>query len=350
MSIEGVDLVITNKQKEFIDKILSAFFSPKRLEFSSFIPHPSSFFFCSCITRFDGQTRALVKIEDGCDSFCTYCIIPYVRGGKIISRPADSIIQEIKNLALNGHKEIVLTGIHLGAYGRDIEGNMNLAAIVKLVHEIEGIERIRLSSIEPMDISEELILEASRLPKFAHHFHIPLQSGSDKILHLMNRNYTPQDFDTIIAKIRAAIPDAGISTDVMVGFPGENESDFEDTYNLATRLKFSRMHVFRYSPREGTPAAKFPDQVPSYVSALRSQRLISLAEQLAKDFHAQMLGQRAEVLVEDTREGKNSLLAGFTSNYVRALISDATEDMIGQILAVRLVDIEDEYIIGSIVE
>jgi len=344
----GVDLALTNSEKLSIGEYLRDFAA--KGVFSDKIPpnpplqrgeilHPH-------ITTFDGQTRALVKVQDGCDSFCTYCIVPYVRGGKIRSRPADSILSEVRALAENGHREVVLTGIHLGAYGKELTDGTTLADVVRAVHGVDGIGRIRLSSIEPMDVSHDLIREMARLPKCAHHFHVSLQSGSDKILKLMRRGYMSAEFAALIGRIKTAMPDVGLSTDVMVGFPGETEGDFQDTCDLVERAKFSRLHVFRYSPRSGTPAAKFPNQVQGIVASRRSQELRALGDRLAREFHSQMLGQVAEVLLEDSREGKDRLLAGFTSNYVRVLVADAADKLAGQIIKVKLVDMQDEYMIG----
>ncbi len=318
---------------------LNGNFSDQIVSGGDFLWHPG-------ITTFDGQTRALVKIEDGCDSFCTYCIIPYTRGGTIRSRPIDGIIPEVRSLAKNGHREVVLTGIHLGAYGRDMTDGTMLAHVLRAVHDVDGIERIRLSSIEPMDISDDLIDTMARLPKCALHFHVSLQSGSDKILGLMRRGYTSSDFEDVVNKIRAAMPDVGLSTDVMVGFPGETEQDFRDTYDLISRVKFNRLHVFRYSPR-GTPAAKFPDQVQGSIASRRSEKARSLGDSLAQEFRSRMLGKLADVLVEDSREGKDKLLAGFTSNYVRVLIADASNKLTGRVIRVRLMNMENEYMIGQ---
>ena len=209
-NIQNVTLVLSNKDKPFIDKFLNGIINEVQNE-TNFYP---------CITSFDDQTRALVKIEEGCDSMCTYCIVPHVRGCTIHSRPIDSILQEVQALTKNGYKEIVLTGIHLGAYGKDFTNGNGLPDVLKTIHAFDGIKRIRLSSIEPMDVSDELINEISRLPKCAHHLHISLQSGSDKILRLMRRGYTSSEFESLVNKIRLAIPDVGISTDVMVGFRG----------------------------------------------------------------------------------------------------------------------------------
>lgn len=339
--IPEVDLVLPNCQKPFIDEHLDKIMvmpsdTSRNYEDRDFI------------TTFNGQTRALIKIEDGCDSFCTYCIVPHVRGGFIRSRPVASIVREAQALAASGHRELVLTGIHLGAYGKDMVDGTKLHHVIRSIHDVDGIQRIRLSSIEPMDISDDLISDISRLPKCAHHFHISLQSGSDKILGLMNRGYTSADFEKLASRIRAAIPDVGISTDVMVGFPGETEQDVMDTYSLISRVKFSRLHVFRYSPRPGTPAVSFPGHVQESVAYRRSQRIRALGERLAREFCIQLLGKTAEVLVEDSREGKDNLLAGFTSNYVRVLITDAGDALAGQMVLVKLIDIEGEYVIGHL--
>lgn len=358
-SIRGVDLVLPNSEKPFILEYLDGASGWRRVGSDrDWASHP-------CVTKFDGQTRALVKIEDGCDNFCTYCIIPYVRGGSIRSRPIDSILHEVRSLAKNGHKEVVLTGIHLGAYGRDLVDNIRLSDVLRAIHAVDGIERIRLSSVEPMDISDELIHEISRLPKCAHHLHISLQSGSDRILQLMNRGYTSSEFLGVTNKISSAIPDIGISTDVMVGFPGETDSDFADTCALVEKVRFSRLHVFRYSPRKGTPAEKFPGRVPDSVSIERSQKLISLGKRLAQEFHSRMLGQKAEVLVEGIKHARgleshsysadidgfvpqedNGPLSGFTSNYVKVLLPNETSESLGQLIKVKLIDMKDDYMIG----
>jgi threonylcarbamoyladenosine tRNA methylthiotransferase MtaB len=337
-NIKNVNLVLSNKDKPFIDKFLNGIINESQNE-TDFYP---------CITTFDDQTRALIKIEEGCDSMCTYCIVPYVRGRTIHSRPIDSIQQEVKSLAENGYKEVVFTGIHLGAYGKDFSDGIGLPEVLKAIHAVDGIERIRLSSIEPMDVSDELIDEISHLPKFAHHLHISLQSGSGKILRLMRRGYTSLEFENLINRIRLSIPDAGISTDVMVGFPGETDQDFAETCDLISRVRFSRLHVFRYSPREGTPAVKFPNRVPDRVSSKRSDEIIAIGDILQQEFNSGMLGKYADVLIEDKREGKDKLLAGFTSNYARVLVIDATGNHINSILHVKLIGLESDYLVGMI--
>ncbi len=343
LSIDGVDLVLSNRDKPFIDQYLDNLLNlPHVLKPSDDLDfHPR-------ITTFDGQTRAIVKIEDGCDSMCSYCIVPYVRGKSIISRPISSIINEVKDLVKNGYKEIVLTGIHLGAYGKELYYEFDLADVIDSIHRIDGIERIRLSSIEPTDLTEKIIDTISKLPKCAHHFHIPLQSGSDRILRLMRRFYTASDFERIVNDIRSKIPDVGISSDIMVGFPGETDQDFKATYDLISKLRLNRLHVFRYSPREGTPASKFPNPVPNVISSKRSDEVIELGRRLMIEFYSRMIGQTVQVLIEDTREGKSQLLAGWTSNYARVLVKNADQSDIGYIRQTRIIGIDEEHLIGLI--
>lgn len=218
--------------------------------------------------------------------------------------------------------------------------------IIESIHPIERIKRIRLSSIEPMDIPDELINQVTELLKCAPHFHIPLQSGNNEILKCMRRGYTTEKYARLVEKIRDAIPDAGITTDVMVGFPGEAEVQFNDTCNFVKAMGFSRLHVFRYSARKGTPAASYPNQIPLEVSTKRCQTLRKIGESLSVEFRLKMLGKNADVLVEDSREGNSKLLAGYTGNYIRTLI-DVPDSMIGELIQVRLIRIEDKFMIAA---
>ena len=337
--IEGVDVVFGNRDKQHLAEYL------QKLEEIAEIPTLKSDNHAALnITTFDNQTRALVKVQDGCDSFCSYCIVPHVRG-RIKSRPSADIISEVARLAQNAYKEVVITGVHLGAYGKDIDMKYTLADVIERIHPIDGIERIRLSSIEPMDIPDDFIPRLAKLPKFAPHFHLPLQSGNDEILRRMNRRYTTAEYARLIEKVRGAFPDVGITTDIMVGFPSETEAQFKDTYNFIKAMKFSRLHVFRYSPREGTPAANYPNQIPARIAAERGYIIRELGYQLAGEFRLTMLGREMAVLIEDSREGKSNLLAGFTGNYIRVLV-DVSDDMINKMIRVRLGEIEGEFVKG----
>jgi threonylcarbamoyladenosine tRNA methylthiotransferase MtaB len=259
------------------------------------------------------------------------------------SRPLPDIVQEAQQIAANGYKEIVITGVHLGAYGLDIGRQTSIAAILEHIHPIDGIERIRFSSIEAMNFPPDLVDRMAALPKCMPHFHLPLQAGSDKILRQMRRRYTRAEFSRLVEKLRTSFPDVGITTDVMVGFPGETDADFEDSLQFVEEIGFNQLHVFRYSPRRGTPAADYSDHVPPHISAERSKAMIAQGKQLGVGFRRGMLGKTMGVLVEESREGTDGHLAGFTENYLRVLM-DVPDSTINRILPVKLTALEGEFI------
>ena len=292
------------------------------------------------------RTRALIKVQDGCSAFCTYCIIPYVRG-RMTSRPLDDIAEEARRIADSGIKEIVITGVHLGAYGMDTGRDRDIADILEHIHDIEGIERIRFSSIEPMYFPDTLGERMAALPKCMPHFHLPIQAGSDEILRQMRRRYTTADFAHLVGNLRRVFgDDVGITTDIMVGFPGETDAHFEESCRFVEDIGFSQLHVFRYSPRKGTPAATYPDQVSPHISAARSQEMIALGERLNTAFRQRMLGKQKTVLIEASREGENNRLAGFTDNYLRVLV-DAPESAINKVQRVTLGSLEGNWIAAA---
>ena len=292
------------------------------------------------------RTRALIKVQDGCSAFCTYCIIPYVRG-RMTSRPLDDIAEEARRIADSGIKEIVITGVHLGAYGMDTGRDRDIADILEHIHDIDGIERIRFSSIEPMYFPDTLGERMAALPKCMPHFHLPIQAGSDEILRQMRRRYTTADFAHLVGNLRRVFgDDVGITTDIMVGFPGETDTHFEASCRFVEEIGFSQLHVFRYSPRKGTPAATYPDQVSPHISAARSREMIALGERLNTAFRQRMLGKQKTVLIEASREGENKRLAGFTDNYLRVLV-DAPESAINQIQRVTLRTLEGDCIAAA---
>ena len=298
------------------------------------------------VASFDKKTRALLKIQDGCSQFCTFCIIPYTRG-RMRSRPLPEIVDEARRLTENGFAEIVVTGVHLGAYGKDIRRRWSVSDVLRALHELPRLKRLRLSSIEPMDVPPELIQTMAELPKCARHLHLPLQSGSTRILKRMRRRYTAEEFLSLAASAREAMPDVGLSTDVMVGFPGETDADFEQTMRTAELCGFHRMHVFRYSAREGTPAAQFENQVSPWTAGERSRALRELGAKLTRRFQEASLGTEAEALIEDVREGAEGALAGYTGNYLR-LLTDARSPDIGELRRVRLLAIESERMRASL--
>lgn len=284
------------------------------------------------IAAFSGRTRAVVKIQEGCAEFCTYCIIPRARGRPRSRRP-ENVRAEVERLARAGYREIVLAGIHLGAYGRDLApepgaggpgGRPGLAGVLRLIHDVEGIVRIRLSSLEPMDAGEDLLETMAALPKVCPHLHLPVQSGSDRILARMRRRYTTAAFRRLAERARALLPDVGITTDVMAGFPGETEEDHRATLAFLEEIGFSRLHVFPFSPRQGTPAARFPDPVPAAVKERRVAELIALGERLALAFHRRLVGRDVEVLVEEEAAG-DGRLQGYSANYVRVRFPGGAE-------------------------
>lgn len=261
------------------------------------------------------KTRATIKIQEGCDMFCTYCIIPYARG-HIASRPLPSIAEEVERLAAKGFKEFVLTGIHVASYGKDQGGELDLLDVIEAISKIDGVDRIRLSSMEPRWVTEEKLARLKQIPQFCDHFHLSLQSGSDQILQAMNRKYDTALFKEKVDLIRQFYPACGITTDVIVGFPGETEEDFQETADFVREVQFSKIHIFPYSAREGTPAADFDGAVDPQVKKERAQRLSEIEEEMRFAFLDAHIGQTGQVLFEE-EEGNDGLMYGYTSNYLR---------------------------------
>ena len=267
------------------------------------------------------RTRAFLKIQEGCTNFCSYCIIPFTRG-PLRSRPLDSVRREAEKLLANGFKEIVFTGIHLGAYGRDFKDGTSLADAARAVLDLPGLRRLRLSSLESIELSDELLALLRDNPKFSHHLHLPLQAGSDDVLKRMNRHYDRGEFSRLLARVRDAVPGVSVSTDVIVGFPGETEEMFAESLEYIRSLEFSRMHVFPYSPRTGTPAAEMPDQVPEPVKKERVHRMQAVAGEMAQEYCRSYLGTTQRVLLETDTDGEKD---GLTDTYIRVYTNDEAE-------------------------
>ena len=265
------------------------------------------------------HTRAYMKIQEGCNRFCTYCIIPYVRG-PIRSRSLDDITDEAKELANRGYREIVLTGIHLTSYGLDLDKKISLTDAIARVHAVEGIERIRLGSLEPVVVNSSFIDCIRQMPKVCHQFHLALQSGSDTVLKRMHRRYTASEFLECCRMLRDAFTDCALTTDVMTGFPGETEAEFEETKQLCREAAFARMHVFPYSERKGTPAADMPDTIPVFIREKRARELIELGKRMEEDSLRKMIGQKTSVLIEEKND--KGFLEGYTDGYMRAVIKE----------------------------
>lgn len=296
------------------------------------------------IEKYKDRTRAFLKIQEGCSQFCSYCIIPYARG-PIRSRPPEEVLREVRKLAEGGFREVVLTGIHIASYGRDL-GQIRLLELVSRIHETEGIDRIRIGSIEPTILTEEFTASAARMEKLCPHYHVSLQSGCDETLARMNRRYTTAEYKKAVDLLRKNITDVAVTTDVMVGFPGETDVEFEKTYAFLAGIKFSKMHVFKFSPRKGTPAASFKDQVEGTVKEARSARVLELSERCAFDFNSSFTGRRMPVLFEQEIKGTEGFYEGLTPNYIR-VVSKGKNNLAGIITPCRLVKAETDHIVGE---
>ncbi|HIX49233.1 MAG TPA: tRNA (N(6)-L-threonylcarbamoyladenosine(37)-C(2))-methylthiotransferase MtaB [Candidatus Mediterraneibacter caccavium] len=287
------------------------------------------------LTRTGEHTRAYIKVQDGCNQFCTYCIIPYARG-RVRSREMQDVVQEVRTLADNGYQEVVLTGIHLSSYGIDFDGQRHLSDLIRAVHEIEGIRRIRLGSLEPGIVTEEFAGTLAAMPKICPHFHLSLQSGCDATLKRMNRRYTSEEYYEKCRILRKYFDDPAFTTDVIVGFPGETEEDFQASFDFVDKVDFYETHIFKYSKREGTKAASMPDQVDEQVKAERSARLIALGEKKRKAYEERFIGKTVEVLVEEDAviDGKK-VQTGHTKEYIKIAL-DAQENLRNCIVNVQI--------------
>ncbi|MBE5949707.1 MAG: tRNA (N(6)-L-threonylcarbamoyladenosine(37)-C(2))-methylthiotransferase MtaB [Lachnospiraceae bacterium] len=306
------------------------------------------------LVRVENHTRAYIKIQDGCNQFCTYCIIPYTRG-RIRSRSLQSIIDEVEILSKEGYKEIVLTGIHLSSYGKDLtDCEDNLLTVVKRLSEIDGIERIRLGSLEPRIITEEFMQELGRIKEFCPHFHLSLQSGSESVLKRMNRHYTPGEYYDKCCLIRKIYPNAAITTDVIVGFPGETKEEAKETFEFLKKVNFAEMHIFKYSMRNGTKAAKMSGQIPESIKNERSAELIKLGEEMTKEFEKRFIGTIQKVLFEEkVLLEEKKYWSGYTAEYVKVLVpvdnmANDTAELTGKLAEVLLAEIASGNVFGSI--
>ncbi len=297
------------------------------------------------VSKLKDRTRAYIKIQEGCNRYCSYCIIPYARG-PVRSRKPEDIMDEVKALARNGFKEVVLTGIHVASYGIDL-GNITLADIIEMVHEVDGIERIRFSSMEPRAVSDEFIERMSKLQKVCEHYHLSLQSGSDTTLKNMNRKYTSEEYAAACERLRKAFPHVAITTDIIVGFPTETEENFKESYDFAKKVKLSKIHVFPYSPKEGTPAAKMRPQVAPEVKNERSHKMLELSDKLNREFMSAYINKPMEVLFERL---DNGYYEGHTRNYIKVLCK-SDRDLTNQLVTVRLTDIAgEETMYGELIQ
>ncbi len=312
--IEEIDLALGNEEKvnivDYCNKLLEEKDSEKQSAMEDVMQAKEFSEFGE--TSYTEKTRAVIKVQDGCDRFCSYCIIPYARG-RVRSRKPEHIIKEIENIAKQGIKEVVITGIHIASYGKDFRNGYKLIDLLEEINQIEGIERIRLGSIEPLLITEEFVQRLTKLEKICEHFHLSLQSGCDETLKRMNRRYTIEQFTEIVERLRVAYSNVNLTTDIIVGFPGETEEEFNKTYKFLENIKFYKMHIFKYSQRKGTKAAEMPEQISPEEKEKRSKKLIELSDKNEEEYNKKYIGKTVEVLWEEEKQGTYK---GHTKNYV----------------------------------
>ena len=334
------DIIIGNKDKSKIISLIEEYQENKN-KIKRIYNLDNISFEDMYISSFNNHTRAFVKIQDGCDAFCSYCIIPYARG-PIRSKDPKTVIKEITSLVENGYKEIILTGIHTGKYGKDI--NYTFEQLLKDIIKIKNLYRIRISSIEINELTDPILNLIKDNQVIAKHLHIPLQSGSDKILKLMDRKYDLKFYKDRIEKIRKMIKDISITTDLIVGFPNENEKDMEDTLKFLKEIKFTKIHTFPYSKREGTKAASMENQIDETIKRKRVKTVLELSDQLEQDFYQSKLNKTEEVIIEQTKDGKSY---GYTSNYIKVEIDSPLKP--NEVISVKINKVNNKKVTGKII-
>ena len=338
IKIDGLDIIIGNKDKSKIVSLLDEYFNNKeelRLQYTGRLKEFEDMY----ISNFPGRTRAFVKIQDGCDNFCSYCIIPFVRG-KCRSKDENKVIEEVKMLVNNGYKEVVLTGIHTGSYGVDLD--TDFADLLNKLVKIDGLLRLRISSIETTELNEKVLDVLKNSKVLVDHLHIPIQAGSNEILKAMNRKYDLDFFFKKIEEIRSIRPNIAISTDVIVGFPGETEELFQTTIDTCKKIGFSKLHVFPYSERRGTASSRMDGKIDEHEKKERSRRLIEVSKELEINYMKKFIGKEVEVLVEEYKDGFSY---GHTGNYLYVKINRELPH--NEIVKVRVNSIEYPYVIGE---
>ncbi|SHF48645.1 threonylcarbamoyladenosine tRNA methylthiotransferase MtaB [Desulforamulus putei DSM 12395] len=348
MEIPGVDLVVGTGDKSRIVQLVETHSREKGPVNAVADVMKSDCFEELPVPTEQGKSRAFLKIQEGCNSFCAYCIIPYARG-PVRSRLPENVFRSAAELIEQGYKEIVLTGIHIGAYGQDFHGqNIDLGWLVERLAKMPGLTRLRLGSVEPHDINDALIEAVANNPNICRHLHIPLQSGDDEILARMKRRYNARRFLDLINRIYKTIEGVAITSDVIVGFPGETEVHFQNTLNTVAKAGFASVHVFKYSPRKGTPAASMTNQVSPEEKEDRSKRLIELGNRLAHEFARRQVGKDLEVLVEQPFEKDQSLFEGHTDTYLK-VVFPGEEHLRGKLVTVHIEDVQGSLLKGRII-
>lgn len=348
-AIAGVDMIIGNQDRAQIVQLVEERLAHRQTDTLDAVHKltASTAFEEMAAGDITDKTRAFLKIQEGCNQFCTYCIIPYARG-PLRSRSLESIRTETQRLISAGFKEIVLIGIHLGCYGKENPGGPTLYDAVKTVLDVPGVQRLRLGSLESVEVEPRLLTLMQEDARFCRHLHLPLQSGCDKVLQAMHRPYTTAKFKTLLADIKTRVPDIAITTDVIAGFPGETETDFETTCKFAESCGFSKMHIFPFSARKGTPAEKFAGAVTEAVKKERADILGRIDETMHKTFLQAMVGQNAEVLFE--QPAGEDYFEGLTGNYQRVFVKSGGRNLSGEILPVKITAFDGEKLLGEIIK
>ena len=331
--IEEIDLILGVNEKNNIVNYVEEYMKNrnKKIDISD-LKNDTQFVDFGSIT-YTEKTRAVIKVQDGCNQFCSYCIIPYARG-RVRSRNKESILKEITEIAKKDIKEVVITGIHIASYGKDFKEEYKLIDLLEDINKIDGIERIRLGSLEPTIITEDFVKRLSKLEKICDHFHLSLQSGCDETLKRMNRKYTTEEFRIVVKLLRKYFENVLLTTDIIVGFPGETEEEFEKTYNFLDEIKFYKMHVFKYSPRKGTVAAKMKEQIDGNIKEERSKKLIEMSNKNEAEYNNTYIGKKVKVLFEE-REGE--YMKGHTTNYI--MVKEKTEENLEN----KIVEVEFKF-------
>lgn len=348
--IPEIDLILGVNEKKDILKYVDEWMEEKNVQsVLSDVLQQREFVDFGTVT-YTEKTRAVIKVQDGCDRYCSYCIIPYARG-RVRSRKPDSILKEIREIANKGIKEVVITGIHIASYGKDFKEEYRLIDLLEEINQIDGIQRIRLGSIEPTLITEEFTNRLSKLEKICDHFHLSLQSGCTDTLKRMNRRYTTEEFEIVTQILRRAYPKAALTTDIIVGFPEETEMEFKQTYEYLKKIAFYKMHIFKYSPRKGTKAAIMPNQVDGNIKEERSKRLIALSDENEVRYNEEYVGKKVEVLFEDEHiENGKTYIKGHTTNYIVVKVEQSKEKNIesNTIENVEIIGTDGVELIGEI--
>lgn len=342
--IKDIDLILGISEKTEIIKYVEEELKERNPKtYISDVMHQKQFVDFGSVNYTD-KNRVAIKVQDGCNQFCTYCIIPYARG-RIRSRKIENVRKEVEDLAKKGIKEIVITGIHVASYGKDLEENIGLIDLLEEINKINGIERIRLSSLEPTLITQEFVERLSKLEKICDHFHLSLQSGCNATLKRMNRHYATEDFKKATELLRKTYPNVALTTDIIVGFPGETDEEFNITYNFLKEINFYKMHIFKYSPRHGTKAEKMPNQIDGNIKEERSKKLIELSDKNEIQQNKKYINENLNVLIEEFEDG---YYKGHTTNYIMVKMQENANNLQNKIVTAKIIDNDGIELIGKI--